>query len=315
MGVLTNMWRDNRALVPDTALTEERAWSLLLALSRKAGAGSALVHSCGVGVDDDGNLEQSELGRGWLDVYPDMPTQFHSAFAIAPSVEQLLDLYLPLCIGEGSETLVVGHVGQSLDGQIATSTGASCFITGPQDLVHTHRLRALFDAVLVGRGTVTCDDPRLTTRLVAGDNPTRVVVDPGLRVPKDRKVFWDGAAPTLLLCAQASPVLSGNRGRAEFVEIPAVAGVLPPAAILDKLKQRGLGRVFVEGGGVTISHFLQSGLLSRLHVTVSPVFLGQGRPGVLLPKIDRLDRAWRPRTRSFALGGDVLFDCQFEVTG
>ena len=85
---------------------------------------------------------------------------------LPPAIEDMLELYLPLCLGKESSDLVVAHVGQSLDGQIATSTGASCFITGPQDLAHTHCLRALFDVVLVGRATVDCDDPRLTTRLV-----------------------------------------------------------------------------------------------------------------------------------------------------
>jgi len=87
--------------------------------------------------------------------------------------------------------------------------------------------------------------------------------------------------------------------------------VLPPAAILDDLRRRGLRRVFVEGGGVTISHFLQAGLLRRLHVTISPLFLGQGRPGLALAKIEGLDQALRPRVRRFPLGEDMLFDCEF----
>jgi riboflavin biosynthesis pyrimidine reductase len=57
---------------------------------------------------------------------------------------------------------------------------------------------------------------------------------------------------------------------------------------------------------------LQAGLLDRIHVAISPMFIGQGRPGVSLPKIDSLDGAWRPRVRRFALGDDMLFDCQFK---
>jgi riboflavin-specific deaminase-like protein len=253
----------------------------------------------------------TELGDGWLDLLPDEPTPFRPVAYLAPSVQRLLELYVPMCLGPAANELVVAHVGQSLDGQIATATGASCFITGPQDLEHTHRLRALFDAVVVGRSTVACDDPRLTTRLVVGRNPTRVVVDPGLRTPANRKVFLDGEASTLVVCARSSRCEEGRYGRAELAPLSCTERVLSPALILEELRRRGLRRVFVEGGGVTVSHFLQAGLVARLHVVVSPVFLGQGRPGLTLPKIDRLDQALRPRVRRFTLGEDLLFDCEF----
>ena len=112
---------------------------------------------------------------------------FDSPSRLTASVRQLLDLYLPLCIGQGAERLVLGHVGQSLDGQIATLAGASRYVTGPENIVHMHRLRSLMDAVVVGAGTVELDDPELTTRLVPGDHPTRVVIDPTLRLAHARK--------------------------------------------------------------------------------------------------------------------------------
>jgi riboflavin-specific deaminase-like protein len=309
-----HMMIDNAALVEELVLSEARAWLLLRALSRRAGAGQAVVQACGVRVDDDGRLEEVKLGQGWLDVFPDATPLFQPMLSLAPSVEHLLELYLPMCVGASGSDLVVGHVGQSLDGQIATSTGASCYITGPQDLLHTHRLRALFDVVLVGRATVACDNPRLTTRLVPGDNPTRVVVDPALRAPLERQVFCDGAAPTLVLCREGMGSDGEHHGLAEIAEVPSTGPWLAPAMLLAKLRQMGLRRIFIEGGGVTVSHFLQVGLLDRMHVTISPIFLGQGRPGVSLPKIDSLDRALRPRVRRFALGDDMLFDCQFERT-
>ena len=77
------------------------------------------------------------------------------------------------------------------------------------------------------------------------------------------------------------------------------------------MRRRGLRRVFIEGGGVTISHFLQAGLLPRVHVTISPLFLGQGKPGLVLVKIDGLNQALRPRVRRFPPGEDMLFDCEF----
>ena len=86
------------------------------------------------------------------------------------------------CATSGSGAWVIGQLGQSLDGCVATRSGDSCFINGPEILTHLHRLRALSDAVIVGAGTVACDNPRLTTRHVSGPHPTRVLLDPTLRL-------------------------------------------------------------------------------------------------------------------------------------
>ena len=79
------------------------------------------------------------------------------------------------------EIFVVGQIGQSLDGRVATAGGHSHYINGPAGLAHLHRLRAIVDAVVVGVGTALADDPQLTVRHVAGRNPARVVIDPGAR--------------------------------------------------------------------------------------------------------------------------------------
>src|SRR4051794_23580720 len=83
----------------------------------------------------------------------------------------LIDLYLPICSATSARPITVGHLGQSLDGFIATHAGESRWVTGEENILHLHRLRALCDAVVVGAGTVAADDPQLTTRLVAGPNP------------------------------------------------------------------------------------------------------------------------------------------------
>ena len=82
---------------------------------------------------------------------------------------------------------VVAQLGQSLDGRIATPTGASRYINGSCALDHLHRLRAHVDAVIVGVGTVIADDPALTVRRVEGRNPARVFIDPNGRLPRDAK--------------------------------------------------------------------------------------------------------------------------------
>src|SRR5262245_43428325 len=226
-----------------------------------------------------------------------------------PAAEELAALYAPLLNGESEDTLIIGHVGQSLDGQIATRTGASRYITGSENLTHLHRLRALVDAVVVGASTVEFDDPQLTVRLVSGKSPVRVVIDPNLRLPHDRRIFTDGAVATLVVCAEDAPGAKKPHP-AELVPVPRNGDYLPPGAIAEALRRRGLPRLLVEGGGITVSRFIQARAIDRLHVTIGPLFVGSGRPGIVLPGIDRMDQALRPATRRFDLGVDVLFDCR-----
>ncbi|WP_043829914.1 RibD family protein [Muricoccus aerilatus] len=208
----------------------------------------------------------------------------------------------------GDGCLVIGRLAQTLDGRIATACGSSQWIGGRGDILHTHRLRALCDAVIVGAGTVEQDDPRLTTREVEGTNPVRVVLDPAHRLPDDRRVFQDGAAPTLLACREDAP--GGERhGQAEVLRLPRGGAGLDLEALLRALRARGLSRIFVEGGGVTVSHFLAAGLLDRLHVTVAPVILGSGRAAFTLPEATRIADGLRFTWTPFPLeGGDILLD-------
>jgi diaminohydroxyphosphoribosylaminopyrimidine deaminase / 5-amino-6-(5-phosphoribosylamino)uracil reductase len=216
------------------------------------------------------------------------------------SGRHLLELYAPLCRAR-SARFVVAHLGQSLDGRIGSLSGEPENITGSEDVAHNHRMRALFDAVLVGAGTVYHDDPLLTVRRAEGRHPYRVVLDPNRTLSSEYRIFTDGAAPTLLLCREE---LRGERpvhGQAEVVGLPACT----PQEIVDALCERGLPRLFIEGGGVTVSRFLAARCLDRLQITISPMIMGQGRPSLLLDQALRL----RPRTRRFDLADDVMFEC------
>jgi riboflavin biosynthesis pyrimidine reductase len=86
---------------------------------------------------------------------------------------------------------------------------------------------------------------------------------------------------------------------------------LDPREVLRVLSGRGLKRVFVEGGGTTVSRFLQAGALDRLQLTIAPVILGSGRPAVRLPQISDLRDSLRPVTRQFRLGVDTMIECIF----
>jgi riboflavin biosynthesis pyrimidine reductase len=72
--------------------------------------------------------------------------------------------------------------------------------------------------------------------------------------------------------------------------------------------------VLIEGGGITISRFVQAGVVDRLHVTVAPLLIGSGRPALTLTAIESLDQALRPPCRHFRLGQDILFDLDLRHT-
>ncbi|MGC2077784.1 MAG: RibD family protein [Xanthobacteraceae bacterium] len=204
---------------------------------------------------------------------------------------------------------MIGQIGQSIDGRLATTTGKSHCINGRAGLVHLHRLRAVVDAVVIGISTVCSDNPQLTVRHVRGANPVRVILDPHGRLSSNAHVL----APTarrIIVTSEQSPC---NLRDVDILRLPATHGCIAPSAILGELAKLGLRRILVEGGADTISRFLQAGCFDRLHVIVAPLILGAGRPSFAFGAIDRLEDALRPPTRIYRLGDDILFD--FDLSG
>jgi len=217
-------------------------------------------------------------------------------------------LYAPLLAPASAPDgcFVFAHIAQSLDGRIATARGSSRWISGQPDIVHTHRLRALADAVIVGAGTVRHDDPQLTVRHCEGRSPVRVVIDSERRLGADYRVFRE-APETLLACARDRA--ADAPGLATLLPLPrdGAGGVAIPT-LLAALHARGLSRLFVEGGGHTIGRFLRAGCVDRLHVVVAPLLLGSGVPVLTLPEIADIADALRLPVQHHALGEDMLFD-------
>lgn len=241
----------------------------------------------------------------WVNV----PELFRSG--VKPLPPPFEELFGPLRSGTGDEQLVIGQLGQSLDGRVATESGHSHYINGPDGLAHLHRLRALCDAVVVGIGTALADDPQLTVRRVAGPNPVRVAIDPRGKLPANAKLLADdGVRRIVLTVSDRKPDLPTD---VEIVTLPASEGRIAPEAILSALRERGLKNILIEGGPDTVSRFLAAGCLDRLHVVVAPIVLGSGRAGITLPPIERADQALRMPVHVHRLGEEVLFDCDLKA--
>lgn len=232
---------------------------------------------------------------------------------------ELFELIKPLLDRpRGGTPWVIGQLGQSLDGYVATHNGDSHYVNGREVLVHLHRLRALCDAVIVGANTAAIDDPQLTTRHVDGRHPVRVLIDPALRLPPTLRALSDRIAPTLLACDASRAVEAARRfGADQVLGVPALVdgdGRLNLRALVTGLASRDLRVLFVEGGGVTVSRFIAQGCLDRLHLSIAPVVIGSGRPGLQIPRSAAMRDCLRPSGRVFRMGADVLWDLDLRET-
>jgi riboflavin-specific deaminase-like protein len=251
------------------------------------------------------NQDLDALKRAW----PSLIDLAAGRKIIPPADCRLWPLYAPVAEGRADGPFVIGQLGQSLDGRVATATGKSRYINGPEAIRHLHRLRALVDAVVVGVGTVVADDPQLSVREVQGPCPARVVIDPHFRMPDCARMLEDGAAPIFAIQCE-------DRPRGPGVEPIVVGGegqTIAPGDIVAALHARGFRRILIEGGAATVSAFLSAGALHRFHLSIAPIVIGSGPVGIRLPPIDGLDEALRPRTMTHQLGEDVVFDCDFEA--
>jgi 5-amino-6-(5-phosphoribosylamino)uracil reductase len=209
-----------------------------------------------------------------------------------------------------SRPRVTLHYAQSLDGRIATRSGASRWISGPPATHFAHELRAAAGAVIVGSGTAISDDPRLTVRHVSGPQPLRVVLDGRARLPASAKLLTDGAAPTVHVTRGGATAgsLASHVERWALPSGPAGEGV-DLGALLARLVERGVTAILVEGGRGVLTSFLRAGVVDRLVVTVAPMIVGSGIDAIGDLATMRLDQALRFTTeRVIRLGGDVVVD-------
>lgn len=208
--------------------------------------------------------------------------------------------------------LVSLKAAMTLDGKIATASGESRWITGERARRAAHRLRTTHDAVLVGVGTVIADRPRLTVRTVRGRTPLRVVADSEARTPLDSPVLTADEIPPIIAITEAAP-----RGRVDALEkagaetwvLPSEGGAVDLRALMQRLGERQVQSVLVEGGGTIAAALLEADLVDRVYFFLAPKLVG----GKAAPSpvdgagVDKLAAAWRVTgMRARRIGEDIL---------
>ena len=194
-----------------------------------------------------------------------------------------------------SRPRVILSAAASIDGRIAASPRDSG-LSSDSDLRRIHRLRAACDAIVVGRRTVDSDDPLLTARPPQGRRgrgsrgrgsrgggggppPLRIVISARAAVPPgSRLVRTATEVPTLVACTTAAPRRAVRLLRDRSVEVleAGSGGSVDLAALLGRLRARGLRTVLLEGGGETNWRFVRLGLVDEIRLAVAPVVIGGG---------------------------------------
>ena len=179
-----------------------------------------------------------------------------------------------------STPFVTLKIAQSLDGRVATRTGKSRWITGPEARECGHQLRDISDAIIVGVGTVLSDDPKLTCRIPGGRDPIRIVVDSEARTPPSAaviRVAKRSTAPTVIAIgpnANTRRCTTLERAGAELLLCKARQGRIDLDDLLAKLGERGLLSVLVEGGPTLSGSFVDAGLIDKICTFIAPTLIG-----------------------------------------
>ncbi len=184
------------------------------------------------------------------------------------------------CLKRTNRPFVHLKLAATLDGRIATATGDSKWVTGPDSRSEVHRMRAEAGAVLVGAGTARTDDPMLTARDLPEEPPVvgRVVLDPKVTLPPGSALARSAQEHPVYLFADRGS-LDGReselaRAGVEVVGVGSRDGVLDLEAVLDELGGRGVSGVLVEGGGRTAAYFMEAGLVNKMSVFYAPKVVG-----------------------------------------
>ena len=211
---------------------------------------------------------------------------------------------LTACAASDDRPVVTLSLARSLDGSIALVAGTRAALSSEESLRFTHSIRAVNDGILVGVATVIADDPRLSTRRVAGASPRPVVLDRALRVSSQARIL---SRNPLILHGPNPDAGRALRLRDTGAELVGVAldasGLLDLKQVAAALRRAGIARLMVEGGARVHAAFFGAGLFDIVVTTVVP----QVWDGYRIPSGDGRARFPMRDLRSFQLGGDQVW--------
>jgi diaminohydroxyphosphoribosylaminopyrimidine deaminase/5-amino-6-(5-phosphoribosylamino)uracil reductase len=214
----------------------------------------------------------------------------------------------------------------SLDGKIATRTGNSRWISGPESRKYVHCLRYTSDAIMAGANTVIADDPHLTTRCSGGKGgtarkqPLRVIVDGEGRTPLTARVFNEPGETLLALgrAAKSEERAAFTKAGAEILEIPAADGQVDLGRLLKVLGERQITSILVEGGGILLGSLFDQGLVDKVIAFIAPVIIGgeEAKTAVAGRGVDQVAESFRLEGMKVEkLGDDLMVSGYVAVKG
>ena len=221
---------------------------------------------------------------------------------IDPILRQSCEILLPLI--RKKERVFIGQIGQSLDAKIALNNGNSHYINEKESITYLHCLRSISDGVLVGVNTIIKDNPLLTTRKIKGKNPTRLIIDPSLKLTNKYKIFKDKNTNIVFTTSNKTK----NLNNTTIVKLPKKDFTL---GVYKFLKKSSLKYILIEGGPTTLSHFIEQNLINYMQFIISPTLIGSGINSVKLKPITNLKKAIRRKSNFAKLGKEIVATLDF----
>ena len=222
-------------------------------------------------------------------------------FKLNVSYKAILDILIPII---REKKLTIAQLGQSIDGRIALNNGNSHYINEKESITYLHCLRSISDGVLVGVNTIIKDNPLLTTRKIKGQNPTRLIIDPSLKLTNKYKIFKDKNTNIVFTTSNKTK----NLNNTTIVKLPKKDFTL---GVYKFLKKSSLKYILIEGGPTTLSHFIEQNLINYMQFIISPTLIGSGINSVKLKPITNLKKAIRRKSNFAKLGKEIVATLDF----
>ena len=288
----------NKKLVNKLSITKKSLWSLILVAKDITNSEETL--------DSLISINKKIGGKKYSFIYDrNSNTIAECNFIICDYSKMLFSLFLPIIFNSKESPYLIAHLAQTLDGFIATNSGESKYISSNDNLTHIHMIRAISDIIIVGYKTVELDNPMLTTRLVTGKSPMRIIIDKNNKLSNKYNVFRNPDNNGYKIISDKTYTKKEN-----VFQLPLDKNKFNLNDIYDLIKKLRKKIVFIEGGGATVSEFYNNNKLDRLHICISPSILGKGRSSLMIEKKMSLNEILEHEVRYFQMGTDILCDIE-----